>query len=518
MKQLSRYLVQFTGSLLLVLVATVIISAGKAFAAERVWTGAGGNNNLATAGNWQGGVAPVDGDSLSFPNLMNALTVNNNLSSDVTITGITSSTVSNASISVTGSTLNLSGSINSGNQTRIKFTGPISINNTVNVIGAGGVDFEGSISGSGNLNITGDGLYSGIYADNSSYSGAISITDGASLWVDNEAGLGSPSVGTTVSGGSHLLFKMENSATVSEPLILSSPSLASPVVGACTDLVYYCGRVEGRTLTLTGNITLNSNVSFIPSNDMVVTQAPIGGHSISRHVDSEGTLTVAGEAVAGSESLEITVTESNQCPGHISQRMTYIINIDCSGVSGRLSIYGTLMGTGTVGETTIYGIIAPGNSPGTLSTGDLNFGEGGIYEFELAGNGAGEYDQINVTGTVSFGTTENRAVGALRVLPLNNFTPSQGQQYTIISNDGEDAVEGAFAGLAEGASVEVNGTAWFTISYVGGDGNDVVLTAIPGVGDAGNETQTSMLPVLVVSSAAVIGLGFAAKRRVLGRR
>ena len=43
------------------------------------------------------------------------------------------------------------------------------------------------------------------------------------------------------------------------------------------------------------------------------------------------------------------------------------------------------------------------------------------------------------------------------------------------SNDGSDAVSGTFAGLAQGATTDIGGNA-FTISYVGGDGNDVVLT------------------------------------------
>src|SRR5262249_34827358 len=43
---------------------------------------------------------------------------------------------------------------------------------------------------------------------------------------------------------------------------------------------------------------------------------------------------------------------------------------------------------------------------------------------------------------------------------------------------GTDAVVGTFAGLAQGATVLIGGRP-FTISYTGGDGNDVVLT-VPG--------------------------------------
>lgn len=50
---------------------------------------------------------------------------------------------------------------------------------------------------------------------------------------------------------------------------------------------------------------------------------------------------------------------------------------------------------------------------------------------------------------------------------------------TLIDNQGSAPVSGTFAGLPEGATVVTN-LGVFTISYVGGDGNDVTLEAIPG--------------------------------------
>lgn len=49
-----------------------------------------------------------------------------------------------------------------------------------------------------------------------------------------------------------------------------------------------------------------------------------------------------------------------------------------------------------------------------------------------------------------------------------------GSSFLIINNDGADAVTGTFNGLAEGASLAFNGN-FVTISYSGGDGNDVVI-------------------------------------------
>lgn len=71
-----------------------------------------------------------------------------------------------------------------------------------------------------------------------------------------------------------------------------------------------------------------------------------------------------------------------------------------------------------------------------------------------------------VTGTVNLGGA------ALEVTaPLNGGTTA----FTIIDNDGNDAITGTFAGLSEGAKL-VSPLGNYTISYVGGDGNDVTLT------------------------------------------
>jgi invasion protein IalB len=56
------------------------------------------------------------------------------------------------------------------------------------------------------------------------------------------------------------------------------------------------------------------------------------------------------------------------------------------------------------------------------------------------------------------------------------YAPGAGDTVTIIDNDGADAVTGTFAGLAEGALLLVDGVGW-RVSYTGGDGNDVTLSA-----------------------------------------
>jgi len=90
------------------------------------------------------------------------------------------------------------------------------------------------------------------------------------------------------------------------------------------------------------------------------------------------------------------------------------------------------------------------------------------FVVQLNGTTAGTgYDQLNVTGSVNLGSaTLGGTLG---------FSPPNGTSFTIINNDGGDAVIGTFAGLPEGSTVVLGGQG-FKVSYVGGTGNDVVLT------------------------------------------
>lgn len=74
---------------------------------------------------------------------------------------------------------------------------------------------------------------------------------------------------------------------------------------------------------------------------------------------------------------------------------------------------------------------------------------------------------LRVNGTVSLG-------GAMLAVTFAGTAPGR---LTLIDNDDTDAVTGTFNGLNEGATVSFGGQD-YSISYVGGNGNDVVLTKI----------------------------------------
>ncbi len=132
---------------------------------------------------------------------------------------------------------------------------------------------------------------------------------------------------------------------------------------------------------------------------------------------------------------------------------------------------GTLSGSGIAGPISVLsGKLTPGNSTGFLTSADLGFGVNGSLELELNGLSAGlSYDQVKVTGVVNLGNASLHA--------MVGFQSAISNKFVIIVNDGNDSVVGTFKGLNEGVPFVI-GNALFTISYHGGDGNDVELTQI----------------------------------------
>jgi hypothetical protein len=115
-----------------------------------------------------------------------------------------------------------------------------------------------------------------------------------------------------------------------------------------------------------------------------------------------------------------------------------------------------------------------GQDVGVSGARTLSFGAGSDLAIALNGTAVdAEYEQLNVVGEVDL-------TGVDLALALH-YTPVVGDAFVIVANDASEAVIGAFNGLPEGAVFRATSgglDAEFAITYQGGDGNDVVLTAI----------------------------------------
>ena len=139
----------------------------------------------------------------------------------------------------------------------------------------------------------------------------------------------------------------------------------------------------------------------------------------------------------------------------------------------------TLGGGGTLPATVLgpFGILAPGDSPGIITTGDVSYFGYATLSVQIDGSTVGtQYDSQVVNGTVILNLGDY--ADATLLVDLNaGYTPDLGTTFTIIDNDGTDPVIGHLSGLPEGGTF-TSGGQLFRISYVGGTGNDVVLSAV----------------------------------------
>jgi hypothetical protein len=163
------------------------------------------------------------------------------------------------------------------------------------------------------------------------------------------------------------------------------------------------------------------------------------------------------------ESLDSSGSSVNVARSHLQLDDFHIRRVvGCNGFScGGIKLNPSLLAAGrfTVDE------------PGATVT----FGLGGTNAATATGLGAGHYARVVCD--------QAQLDGNLAVEFLYGFTPQVGQQFEIIhvnpTNGPNSGLTGRFANVREGGAVAVVGDLMLVLTYVGGDGNDVVLTAVP---------------------------------------
>lgn len=202
-----------------------------------------------------------------------------------------------------------------------------------------------------------------------------------------------------------------------------------------------------------------------------------------------GTIIIASDASAGTpEDIYVDIT------GHVNaSAMTAPLampSLSYTGIegmwSGSITTSGYVEGGGTItGNLTVNASTDPGDGIEPWSWdgitplrvgGNLNLAAGAMFWAWADGVVPNaEYSQISVTGSVTLAGTLD-----IDFEPL--VTPAEGDTYYILLNAGADPVNGAFAGLPEGASIAMPNGQTATITYLAnGDGgpigNDVAVVA-----------------------------------------
>jgi hypothetical protein len=377
------------------------------------------------------------------------------------VTGFASPGSSNLTINTTGA-VTVAGAIGTdiGNLT-ITNSGGTTFQSTVAAATATITNTTGIVEFQGNLTL-GTGLVTRAQGYGVSITGASSNIAGATTFANT---------GTVTLGNGD-----SDSTTFAGGLVITAPSsIAIQGTVATTNTTMTLGGVA-----LNGSTTLNAGTGNINLNGVVS-----GAFELTPTTSAPGITTISGANSNTTTNVTSGVVQISN-----TQSTDYV-------VSG-----GTLKGTGTIGNLTATGsgIIAPGNSPGKVTTTNLSLSSTNTLQIEIQGASstpvAGtDYDQIVVgsTGTVNLG-------GATLNLS-STFTGNQGTVFTIIDNQGNSSISTTFNGLAEGAFIQANGRA-YQISYIGGTGsNDVTLTVYDPA------TVTSFTPTIGKSGTSVVITG-----------
>lgn len=452
------------------------------------WTGAAGDRKFSTAENWLGDTLPVDGNMLTFTNAGGA-THEQPLEVDIT------TEFGGLETTADGGNTYLSGTIKfQDDATWTERTG-----------GYVGGDYSVDVAGDFTINPTG-------------YFTASVLTASGTVTVKGNTVLTSPplaGIGALVVENGWVCYGVGTSSTVTYPVTLGGGSGDStPVLRAG-----FCGMGVGGSLpslTLTFNhVTLQGDARASVGNPQVIDIKELvsNGHSISLYDGSDGELKTPQGVQAPQEKTTKLDGDKPEEYATVINKETAILNGTRSSIS--VNKGGTLRGSGTVGYLSVTGVVAPGNSPGQITVQNYLSFYGGEYQAEILNKDS--YDKIIVQAG---GTVDIQAGSTLNTILLPGASVVEGDVYTIIDNQSSNGVQGTFEGLAEGATFTANG-ATFRISYAGGDGNDITLTALNTVSvpNTGFTLAQQNPGVVLVGIVAVLGALFIAnKARKLSRR
>lgn len=451
---LSLPLASAMRSALLPLALLVGITAPAA-AAVSTWVGSGANNDFSHAANWD--AFPSSGDDLVFPanvwsptnapvNDIVGLVVNAiNIYQTYTITG---NAVSCQIINV-----NNAGTTNIG--LPLATVGSAAL--TITVTDAGGtLNLSGRITGAGPATYGGAGIKRLNGSVDNTLSGLSSVALGT-LVLDSAA---SESIAGPLTIDSGAIVLLKAGPEIRNTVIVTADghfdvSAATGTDGSDTETI---GGLAG-----VGTVDLGTDKTLGCSGQSAPTDFSGGfAGTGSFRQSGSGVQVLSGTSVPYSGTVRLAGGQIHVWDNQISSPVsvtsgTLVLASDCFVGAVSLSGSSSLL---SLDET-----ISAMTSRGTVSSLAIGSGSG----FLVVAKSPTDYSRVSSTGAVSL-------TGAVLSVDTSLYTPTGSM--LIIDNTGGAPISGTFAGLSEGATVTSasNTGTTFTITYVGGTGDDVVLT------------------------------------------
>lgn len=273
-------------------------------------------------------------------------------------------------------------------------------------------------------------------------------------------------------------------------------------------------------LIITGDSALGVGGSVELANSQLTLA---GGWTTNREVlvsrtstlNTGGNVVVLSGAIVGSTTSSLSIIGAGDVSVNDMSQMAGAVYVE----SGTLRLNGILapggsMTVGTAATLTgdadirrslaVFGTISPSNGGGTMKMEGLSLYGNSTLDVRL--DSPSVFDRLLVNGEVSL-------EGGIQLALTLGYEPVEGQSFRFLDNGGSDPINrnnetgrfffGSLA-LDEGTQFLASGQE-FSITYLGGDGNDVVLFAVPEPGSLG-----------LVAAGALL-LGATRRRRTCAR-
>lgn len=526
--------------------AVVFHQPVNAAPATFTWTGAAGDHKMSTAGNWQEGAVPTAGSKLVFKCVEGNEGDKEEIQADLpaAVSGLEVKKLDSlpANKSCVRYKLNymrftpdaeFTGDFTSINDKDIRKIPHIEVYNYSGLKNMKSNGFDGEISYyAGGLQINrleiANTGYNYIECQSTNYStraaekiagenANVRLNGANNILIKNKGQLGIDFSDKT--SASKITF--ENGAMISHAIDCADDEYSRPGAGPDT------------TTVLSGDIVLNGDVEYkLPSNMTVkITGKLSGPGKFVAHRDNEGNLLVEssnntsgtpnGRYGSTHEAKLIKLDDNKPNDILIAKRGETVL------LNGRrkevwVNEGGVFGGDVAMSDLFVLGVVSPGNnSPGKITVSEyFDIEDGGVYKAKILNKD--HYDQTSVEQSV------NLNGGSLDLTYLEGGVIKKGDTFTIIDNKGTISVQGTFKDLPEGAEITAGG-AIFKISYVGGDGNDIVLTALndwnvpkaskaPKAPNTGGEKLSVNLIGAIAGVASAAALLFVTKRKSLSKK
>jgi autotransporter-associated beta strand protein len=448
------------------------------------WIGGGTDSNWTTPASWAGGIVPNAGAALVFPVGATHLVAVNDFSAGAIFNSIE---VGGAGYVLSGNAINLVQGITTTYSSGMSSDAiDTQLGGTISVGAGGELDLNGVLTGSDGLTVAGGGkLVLGGAASNT-YAGP-AVDNGSTLVLSKSGGADAIPGNLVIGDGTSPALVQATAANQ-----IATGSSVTVNNGGTLDLNGNSNTIGGLTLS-GGTVTTGAGILTVGGN-ITVNDPGNSSSSISGNLDLGGAArtfsvangraatelsisavisdSAAGIIVAGGGTVNLSGLNTYSGPTTINGSGTQVL-VDGAIGAVQVNAGATLGGGGTVGNvTSTGGTINPGDSHGSLNAGTLRLNATSTFDVQLDGPATVGPGQLVASGAVNLGSaTLDAALGG-------SYTPKVGDLLTIIRNTSGSGVTGTFTGLPEGSTLMLSGYR-FGITYEGGSGGDVVLTALP---------------------------------------